>query len=69
MLVNKPPGVPAHATVDNFGENMLAGLRQEPRLDRGFAAQVDVVLMIDVVVVAVAVADEAATRLQPCVLL
>lgn len=29
MLVNKPAGVPAHATVDNFAENMLAGLRRE----------------------------------------
>lgn len=28
MLVNKPAGVPAHATVDNVGENMLAGLRR-----------------------------------------
>lgn len=27
MLVNKPAGVPAHATVDNYVENMLAGLR------------------------------------------
>ncbi|CAM9115516.1 unnamed protein product, partial [Ectocarpus sp. 13 AM-2016] len=27
MLVNKPAGVPAHATVDNFAENMLAGIR------------------------------------------
>lgn len=47
MLVNKPPGVPAHATVDNFGENMLAGIRRgEARWDefsgRGFAAQIGV---------------------------
>eukprot|EP00752_Nemacystus_decipiens_P012944 g11456.t2 len=28
MFVNKPSGVPAHATVDNFGENMLAGIRE-----------------------------------------
>ncbi|CAN0195198.1 unnamed protein product [Scytosiphon promiscuus] len=28
MLVNKPAGVPAHATVDNYVENMLAGLRE-----------------------------------------
>ncbi|CAM9404489.1 unnamed protein product, partial [Hapterophycus canaliculatus] len=28
MLVDKPAGVPAHATVDNFVENMLAGLRE-----------------------------------------
>ena len=27
MLVNKPSGVPAHATVDNYRENMLQGLR------------------------------------------
>lgn len=27
MMVNKPAGVPSHAMVDNFGENMLAGLR------------------------------------------
>lgn len=27
MLVNKPAGVPAHATVDNYHENMLGGLR------------------------------------------
>ncbi|CAM9199256.1 unnamed protein product [Ectocarpus sp. 4 AP-2014] len=34
MLVNKPAGVPAHATVDNFAENMLAGIRGvRPGLD------------------------------------
>ncbi|CBJ48905.1 putative RNA pseudouridylate synthase [Ectocarpus siliculosus] len=34
MLVNKPAGVPAHATVDNFAENMLAGIRSvRPDLD------------------------------------
>ncbi|CAM9782128.1 unnamed protein product [Ectocarpus sp. 8 AP-2014] len=34
MLVNKPAGVPAHATVDNFAENMLAGIRSvRPGLD------------------------------------
>eukprot|EP00903_Cladosiphon_okamuranus_P016819 g15511.t1 len=43
ILVNKPPGVPAHATVDNFGENMLTGLRDvRPDLELSLPHRLDI---------------------------
>ncbi|CAN0439153.1 unnamed protein product [Laminaria digitata] len=43
MLVNKPSGVPAHATVDNYRENMLAGLRQtRPGLELSLPHRLDI---------------------------